>query len=59
MKTVTITFVVEDDEKECLDREIQEALENTDLKRYALRAWTDRKSTKQETTWYAKQNKAS
>ena len=56
MKTVTIKFVVEDDDVAYLHEEIKTALEN-ELNPFPLYCWDEKDSSDYQIQWKEKQNK--
>lgn len=50
MKTITLKFVVDENDKKDIDKDIQKALEN-ELNLIPLFGWYDKKSTKNEIAW--------
>ena len=54
MKTVTVTFVIENDRENSINYDIMEALDRSSLNAYPMYSWTTEKSTKQEVAWRKK-----
>lgn len=50
MKTITLTFVIDDDDEGSLEHQIQNALEQ-ELNSFPLFGWFKSKPTKKEVAW--------